>query len=137
MKDTFNLSNKVLEWFQSYLEQRSQTVYVHGILSDVRFLLSGVPLNSVLGPLVTKMYTPHHLGITAQRYGVKCYLYTDDTQLYISLDPDKELKLYFSLENLEHCIADIRLWMIQNILRLNDNKTILLYIWHHHIVLNP
>ena len=45
---------------------------------------------------------------------------------------------YFSssLKNLEHCIADIRLWMTQNLLKLNDNKTNL-YIWHHHIVLNP
>ena len=44
LKDMFGLSGKVLEWFRSYLEQRSQRVSVHGILSDVQFLLSGVPL---------------------------------------------------------------------------------------------
>jgi len=38
------------------------------------------------------------------------------TQLYISLNPDIKLNLSTSLKNLEHCIADIRLWMTQNLL---------------------
>ena len=42
------LSDKVLEWFKSYLKQCSQRVSVHGILSDVQLLLSGVPQGSVL-----------------------------------------------------------------------------------------
>ena len=41
-----------------------------------------------------------------------------DTQLYISLDPDNE----GSLKNLEHYIADIQLWMTQNLMKRNDNK---------------
>jgi len=32
------LSGKVLEWVQSYLEQRSQIVSIRGILCDVQFL---------------------------------------------------------------------------------------------------
>jgi len=87
------------------------------------FLLSGVPRGSVLGPLVFTMYT-HPLGIIAQRYGVKYQLYADDIQLYISLDPDNELNFSYSLTNLEHCIADIWIWMTQN---LNDNKTNLIH----------
>ena len=43
LKDMFGLSGKILEWFRSYLEQRSQRVSVHGILSDFQLLLSGVP----------------------------------------------------------------------------------------------
>ena len=51
-------------------------------------------------------------------------MYADDTQLYISLDPDNELNFSSSLKILEHCIVDIQLWMTQN---LNDNKTNILY----------
>ena len=48
------------------------------------------------------------LGIIAPRYAFKYDLYADDTQLYLSLDPDNELNFSSSLNNLEHCIADIR-----------------------------
>jgi len=65
LKDMFGQSGKVLEWFRSYLKQR-----FHGILSDIQFLLSGVPQGSVLGPLIFIMYT-RPLGIIAQQYGVK------------------------------------------------------------------
>ena len=97
----FGLSGRVLEWFRSYLEQRSQKVSVHGMLSDIQFLLSGVPQGSALGPLIFTMYT-RPLGIIVQRYAVKYHLYADDTQLYISL----EFNFTSSLKNLEHSIAD-------------------------------
>jgi len=81
------------------------------MVSDVQFLLSGVPQGSVLGPLFFTMYTKS-FGSIGQRYGVKYQLYADDAQLYISLDPDNEL----------------------NLLRLNDNKTNILYLASPHCV---
>jgi len=41
---------------------------------------------------------------------------------------------FIPIQNLEHCIADIRLWMTQNFLRLNDNKTNILYLASPHRV---
>ena len=74
----------------------------------------------------TVYISPH--GIIAERYGVKYHLYADDTQLFISLDLDNELNFSSSLNNLENCIADIRLWMTKNVLKLNDTKTNTKYI---------
>ena len=51
LKDMFDLSGQVLEWFRCYLKQRSQKVPVHGILSNVQFLLFSVPHDSVLVPV--------------------------------------------------------------------------------------
>ena len=95
----FGLSGKVLERFRSYLEQRSKRVSVHGILSDVQFLLSGILQGSVIGPRVFTMYA-RPLGIILRQYGVKYQLYADDTFLYISLDSDNELNFSSSLNNL-------------------------------------
>jgi len=125
----FSLSGKVFKRFRSYLEQLSQRMSVHDILSDVQFLLSGVPQGSVFGSLIFTMYT-RPLGIIAQRYGVKYHLYTDDRQLYISLN--HELNFSSSLKYLEHCIAAFRLLMTQNLLKLNDNKTNITYLASPH-----
>ena len=55
--------------------------------------------------------------------GVGYHFYVDDTQLYVSLQVGNESNVTSSLENLEHCIADIRLLMTQNLLKLNEGKT--------------
>ena len=83
--------------------------------------------------LVFTMYI-RPLGIITQGCGVKYHLYADDTQLYISLDPNNELNFSSSLKNVEHCIADIRLWITQSLLKLNDNKANILYLASPHCV---
>ena len=45
------------------------------------------------------------------------YWYADDTcMLYISLEPENGLHFSSSLKYLEHCVAHIRLWVIQQFL---------------------
>ena len=128
----FSLSGKVLEWFRSYLEQCSQRVSVHGILFDVQLLLSDVYHRVQFLVIWFSQCILVLLGsLRSDWFGVKYYLYADDTQLYISLYPDNELTLSSPLKNLEHCIADNRLW----ILNLNDNKTNIIYL-ASHILLN-
>ena len=56
--------------------------------------------------------------------------------MYISLDLENELNCSSSLRKVEHFIADIRLFMAQILLRLNDNKTNIIYLlnpqrWMH------
>ena len=80
-------------------ETTFQGVSIHGILSDVQFLLSRVPPDSILGPLVFTIYILP-LWAIVQRDGVKYNFYVDDTQLYISLDPVNELNVSLSLTTL-------------------------------------
>ena len=48
----FGFGNTVLSWFKSYLENRTQTVVVHGKHSTPASLRYGVPQGSVLGPIL-------------------------------------------------------------------------------------
>ena len=80
----------------------------------------GVPQGSVLGPLLFSLY-PTPLSQVIRKYtGVKYHFYADDTQLFIYLSPEDSLK---SLECLKSCLNDIQVWMSENKLKLNPDKT--------------
>jgi hypothetical protein len=65
----FGVSDGALDWFKSYLSDRSQSVFVNGVSSRSASVTTGVPQGYVLGPLLFTSYTPpvYHI---ACRYGV-------------------------------------------------------------------
>ena len=113
------ISESALKWLKSYFTDRSQEVHIQGQSSSKVALETGFPQGSVVGPFGFKPYTKPLTQI-AKKYGVSIHLYADDTQLYIAFDP---LDHENALSTLESCIADIREWMRQNCLKLNDTKT--------------
>jgi len=64
------------------------------------------------------------LGDVIRRHGVGFHSYADDTQLYIAVSPD-DLEPVNVLLN---CILDIKSWMAENFLQLNQGKTEVLII---------
>jgi len=53
-------------------------------------------------------------------HSVSSQSFADDTQLYDSCPPSK---LHDSIQTVQSCILDVKTWMVQNKLRLNDEKT--------------
>ena len=53
-------------------------------------------------------------------HGVNVMLYADDTQMYIMF---KNTEREESLERLNACITDVKIWATRNKLSLNDAKT--------------
>ena len=74
--------------FQSYLENRTQTVVVHGKHSTPASFRYGVPQGSVLGPILFILYT-QPLSNVIQHYPVFHQMYADDTQIYKSYRPSE------------------------------------------------
>ena len=74
-------------------------------IPDLTLLLE-VPQGSFHGPALFTGYTKP-LGTNVLRYGIKYHLYTDDTQLYVPLDPGNKADVSSSLKNLEYYITDI------------------------------
>ena len=83
LHNVFGFGDTVLSWFQSYLENQTQTVVVHEKHSTPASLRYGVPQGSVLAPILFNLYTQPLLNIT-QHYPVFPQMYADDTQIYKS-----------------------------------------------------
>ncbi len=117
------ISGTALQWFDSYLSDRSFKVSWRGEVSKSQHLATGVPQGSVLGPLLFSVYMAS-LGSVIQKHGFSYHRYADDTQLYLSFHPD-DLTIAACISA---CLADICSWMKDHHLQLNLAKTELLVV---------
>ena len=125
LRSKFGIRGKVLSWFSSYLSGRSQCVMLNGTLSDSSDLNFDVPQGSRLGPLLFILYASKLFDII-NNHSPYSHGFADDTQLYVSFKPDYPCDQAISV--IESCVNDLRKWMIQDKLKLNDGKTELLVI---------
>ena len=118
----FDVTGPVLNWFTSYLSNRSQRVSMDGVLSEKFNLDCGVPQGSCLGPLLFVIYSSR-LFLTIEKHLPNVHCYADDTKLYPAFKPGNDTDEVAALLALESCIADIRRWMLSDRLKLNSDKT--------------
>ena len=79
LSHTFGLRGSVLDWFRSYLTDRTQSVLYNGQMSAVMTIRFGVPHGSVLGPNLFVLYSAEVIYI-ATRHGFSALAYADDLQ---------------------------------------------------------
>ena len=125
------IKGKTLQWFESYLQGRTQTVCIKQSFSNSHKLNCGVPQGSVLGPLLFTIYTLP-LADIIKKHGLSYHLYADDTQLYLPFNPQHQGNIDRAKTIMEACIRDIRNWMTTQMLKLNDDKTEVLVITSKH-----
>ena len=129
----FGISGNVLKWIKTYLKGRTFSVRIKNVNGKVCLLIYGVPQGTVLGPLLFIMYI-HDLILIGDKYNVSVELYADDSRWYYSFSPLYERT--FAMDNINKCMSEIKLWMQYNYLKINFDKTDVLYIsnpFHHSV----
>ena len=91
------------------------------------YLACGVPQGSCLGPLLFTLYASKLFEII-KHHLPSSHAYADDTQLYVSFKPDCSASEAECFSAMEKCIRAVRAWMIQDKMKLNDDKTEFLII---------
>ena len=77
---------------------------------------------SVLGPILFLLYTAKLIDIIVE-CGLMVHAYVDDTQVYVATQANDT-----AMERLTDCIVNIRDWMASNRLKLNEDKTQVIWL---------
>ncbi len=118
----FGFSGTALSWFKSYLSGRKQQVLIGSHLSDIFDLDCGVPQGSCLGPILFTWYITSLYDVISQHLP-HAFGYADDNQLLLSFEPGSAAVEEDTVAGMEACITDVRKWMLQHRLLINDTKT--------------
>ena len=119
LSSAYGIEGLAHSWLESYLTRWTQAVKIGNHVLEHRMLQCGVSQGSVLGPILFTMYTAP-IGNIVCKHGLTHHLHADDTQLYISFDPDSADS---AVKRAEVCIAETAAWMGSKKLMLNDGKT--------------
>ena len=119
LNSVFGIQSTALQWFYSYLSDRYQFTSVNNLPSSPSQLMYGVPQGLVLWPILFVLYTTPLSDIIA-KHSVNHQLFSDDTQLLKSAPLSEVTNL---TKELNACTDDIKTWMTENQLKLNDDKT--------------
>ena len=118
LEHRFGITGTVLNWFKSYLSNRTQCVSIKSLPNSKPVNLDcGVPQGSVLGPILFTLYTTPLEDIFKSN-DIDSMFYADDTQLYVICNKPSD-----NVHIIENCLDEIRVWMKSNLLILNADKT--------------
>ena len=78
LRQRYGIGGKVLQWFESYLHEREQSVLINSSKSDPLTMEWGIPQGSIGGPILFVSYTAPVEDII-HAHGLSCVIYADDT----------------------------------------------------------
>ena len=123
----YGLRGIPLQWLESYLSGRSQSVKIAGHVSSPRTITHGVPQGSVLGPLLFLVLI-NDLKIRHPDF-TKIFLFADDTTVLIR---HRSINSLVDTTNLE--LSHLCQWFKSNRLSVNVDKTkFMFFTLHSHL----
>ena len=122
---SYGIKDNELDWFKSYLCNRSQAVHVNSFLSDFKTYNTGIPQGSILGPLLFIIF----VNCLPDVVTCKTVMYADDTSLMCKAKDVNELKV-----KLESNLKAVANWFKANKLTLNTDKTKFMVFGTNHMI---
>ena len=110
----YNINQQALDWFSSYLSNRTQKVCFDNEISNNGHVKYGVPQGSILGPLLFLLFIndlPLYTDVLTD-------LYADDTTLYDINSSKDEIEA-----RLQKALSDLAVWCRLNGMVINVEKT--------------
>ena len=120
---TFGMVDSALHWMTSYLTGRTQYVRYREV-STTTHVYCGVPQGSVLGPVLFPLYVADVIELVKECDLIP-HVFADDLQICghsVSADTQEQVT------RMTTCIERVHYWMASNHLRLNPNKTDLIWL---------
>lgn len=114
--DQYGIRGMVLEWFRSYLRNRTQQVRFNNQLSKYIETKYGVPQGSVLGPLLFIIYINDLVQFCPAECNIK--MFADDTLIYVKGESGTEIEMKLNM-----MLPIVEKWMGVNKLKMNAAKT--------------
>ena len=112
------IRGKVVSWVESFLRNRRQRVVLRNGHSNWREVISGVPQESILGPILFLIYVndiPDSLMATAK-------MFADDTKVY------NKIKSLSDCEALQEDLNRLSNWSDTWLIKFNESKCVVLKI---------
>ena len=122
----YGVKGTQLDWFSSYLSNKSQYVDFNGVDSCMLPISTGVPQGSILGPLLFLIYTNDIYKVCKTFYSI---LHADDTTLteplcfFDIIEKSKNYNRDVLSANINAELEGIYAWLAVNKLSLNIPKT--------------
>ena len=121
---SYGICGSVLRWMQSFLSNSFQTIQFAGKQSSRSTLTCGILQGSVLGPITFTFYTAGVISIT-NSFGINIHCYANDMQLYMHCRAEESAT---AVRRMLSCIAAIDGWLGSNHLKMNPDKTQIIWL---------
>ena len=121
LEKRFGVQDTCLDWFRSYLNSRYCMVKIRNAPSSKWELNCSVPQGSLGGPSLFTVYASTMQSVVPDE--IDLHGFADDHILKNSFRASSRVDEKESIPSLESTLVEVKLWMDQNRLKMNDDET--------------
>ena len=123
---SYGIRGQLLQWFASFLQNRTQSIVIDSMESSKVTVKSGVPQGSVIGPFLFNIY----VNDLADSTECDLFLFVDDTKLFT------EVNVLDDSARLQRDLNRISTWASNNQLQFSAEKCVVIHLGRNNINAN-